>query len=66
MKKSEKQTLSREDASVRLHELADMIDNGSVVVAGVAAPVPEEVEMELEYEDEEGKTQIEFEIEWRS
>jgi amphi-Trp domain-containing protein len=69
MELKEKQTLSREDAAARLHEIADELASGNDVVferdnLRFVARVPSEVRLKVEFEIEDDGSEFEIELTW--
>jgi amphi-Trp domain-containing protein len=65
----EKSTMSREDAAVRLHAIADELASGNDIIlergqARFVAKVPDEVALKIEFEVEDDKTEFEIELTW--
>jgi amphi-Trp domain-containing protein len=69
MELEEKQTLRREDAAARLHEIADELASGNDIVfqrdnLRFVARVPSEVHLKVEFEVEDDGTEFEIELTW--
>ena len=65
----EKNTMSREAAAKRLHEIADELASGNDIVlerggARFVAKVPGEVALKIEFEVEDGEAEFEIELSW--
>jgi len=68
-KLEEKQTLRREEAAARLHEIADELASGNDVVMErgnmrFVVKVPDEVRMKVEVEIEDDEREVEIELTW--
>ena len=68
-KLTDKQTLRREEAAKRLHEIAAELASGNGLMVerdGIrfAVAVPDEVEMKVEVEIESDEREIEIELSW--
>ncbi len=68
-KLEEKQTLRREEAAKRLHEIADELASGNDVVMErngmrFVVKVPDEIQMKIEIEIETDKKEFEIELTW--
>ena len=69
MELEEKQTLRREEAAARLHEIADELASGNDIVferdnLRFVARVPQEVHLKVEFEVEDDGTEFEIELTW--
>jgi amphi-Trp domain-containing protein len=65
----EKQTLSREEAAVRLRAIADELASGNSIVMErgtlrFTARVPDEVDLKIEFEVEDDGSEFEIELSW--
>jgi len=60
--------MNREDASQKLHELADKMADGEITLSSVNDSITlnpaDQVEFELDVEEEDGDISIEIEVEW--
>jgi len=68
-KLEEKQTLRREEAAKRLHEIADELASGNDVVMErgnlrFVVKVPDEIRMKVEIEIEDDESEVEIELTW--
>lgn len=68
-KLTDKQTLRREDAAKRLHEIADELASGNGLLIErdgltFSVAVPAEVTMKVEVEVESDEREIEIELSW--
>ncbi len=68
-KLEDKQTLRREEAAARLHEIADELASGNDVVmerGGMrfVVKVPDEIRMKVEVEIEDDEREVEIELTW--
>lgn len=68
-KLEEKQTLRREEAAARLHEIADELASGNDVVMErgnmrFVVKVPDEIRMKVEIEIEDDEREVEIELTW--
>jgi amphi-Trp domain-containing protein len=69
MELKDKTTLSREEAAVRLHAIADELASGNDVVIErenlrFVAHVPDQVHLKVEFEVEDDGTELEIELTW--
>ena len=69
MELKEKTALPREEASARLHAIADELASGNDVVIERAdlrfvAHVPDQVHLKVEFEIEDDGTELEIELTW--
>ncbi|HOK54331.1 MAG TPA: amphi-Trp domain-containing protein [Armatimonadota bacterium] len=64
MDPNEERGSGRIQLATRLHDLADMIERGSVNIGSETVTIPEDVryELELEKEQKENKAEIEIEL----
>jgi amphi-Trp domain-containing protein len=65
----EKGSLSREEAAMRLHAIADELASGNDFVVErdrlrFVAPVPDRVELKVELEVEDDGSELEIELSW--
>lgn len=65
----QKETLSREEAAARMHEIADMLARNNEIEferAGtrIVVKVPDEVHFKLELEVETDERELEIELKW--
>ena len=65
----EKTTLSREEAALRLHAIADELASGNGIVMErerlrFVARVPDEVRLKIEFEVEDDGSEFEIELTW--
>ena len=70
MELKEKTALSREEAAVRLHAIADELAAGNDVVIEsedirFVAHVPDQVHLKVEFEIEDDGTELEIELTWQ-
>ena len=68
-KLTDKQTLRREEAAQRLHEIADELASGTGLIIErdglrFTVAVPDEVQMKVEVEIESDECEIEIELSW--
>jgi amphi-Trp domain-containing protein len=69
MELKDKTTLSREEAAVRLHAIADELASSNDVVIErenlrFVAHVPDQVHLKVEFEVEDDGTELEIELTW--
>jgi len=70
MELKERETLSREAAAARLHEIADELASGNDIVMQrdnirFVAHVPDEVNLKIEFEVEDDEIEFELELTWK-